>query len=100
MEEVGSTDSQGGEAEVVLPAPLSNSSLHKSTPEEPRADSKISRESRASFRLDASTMELDLAGHVPDTMEMSIPRQSEGESHGMGSDGLCTPTPGPGAVLP
>jgi len=99
MEKVRNAGSQGGEAEIALPAPLSNSSLNKANSDEPRADLTISRESRASFRLDASTMEVDLAGHVPDTMEMTSSRHSEGDSQDMGSDRLHTPAPEPEVEL-
>ena len=110
VEEVQNIDSQGGEAEVALPAPPSKRSQNKSISDElranksisnePRGDSRNSRDSRASFRLDASTMELDLAGQVPDTLEMTMSgRDAERESLGMGSDRQCHATPDQGVTL-
>ena len=64
-----------GEVDAALPA--SQSSDNVPPPALRRGSSAGSRssqgrESRASFRLDASTMELEMAGAAPDTLEMAV----------------------------
>ena len=72
-----SSSKKGAEAETPLKISSSNNSLNETSPDELRANSKNSRDSRASFRLDANTLEVELAGQMPDTLEMAIPRPEQ-----------------------